>query len=130
LLRASACCGLPAYPHDQLDIWAHNFATNPNIGETVTVSDYGTLRALWGGKGAGLKRLCQEAGASEQEHDKLLAAYILLTRSIRNRDAHAYIPNVRDQHHSLVPDLFTEVFNCSFHGLRVAALRSTVGRRV
>jgi hypothetical protein len=35
----------------------------------------------------------------------------LLARSIRNRDAHAYVPNVRDQHQSLVPVLFTDVFN-------------------
>jgi hypothetical protein len=40
-----------------------------------------------------------------------LAAYTLVARSIRNRDAHAYIPNVRDQHQSLVPVLFTDVLN-------------------
>jgi len=37
--------------------------------------------------------------------------YQLLARTIRNRDAHAYVPNVRDDHYSLVPDLFSECFN-------------------
>jgi hypothetical protein len=58
-----------------------------------------------------LKRLCLKVKASEQQEQRLLAAYILLQKSIRNRDAHAYIRGVRDQHFSLVPKLFTGVFN-------------------
>jgi hypothetical protein len=39
------------------------------------------------------------------------AACTLLALARSTRDAHAYIPNVRDQHQSLITDLFTAVFN-------------------
>ena len=40
-----------------------------------------------------------------------MASYRLLQHSIRNRDAHAYIPNVRDSHYNLVPELFSRSLN-------------------
>jgi hypothetical protein len=39
------------------------------------------------------------------------AAYNFLALTIRNRDAHAYVPSVRDAHHYLVAALFAECFN-------------------
>ena len=57
-----------------------------------------------------LSRLCAAVNAP-QEQELLLATYALLARTIRNRDAHAYVPNVRDDHFSLVPELFARCFN-------------------
>jgi hypothetical protein len=58
-----------------------------------------------------LRRLCRTAGAQPDQQTKLLAAYEFLAVTIRNRDAHAYVPNVRDAHHFLVADLFADCFN-------------------
>ena len=52
-----------------------------------------------------------EVGATKEQANLLLAAYSLLASTIRNRDTHAYIPNVRDHHLSLVNDLFAGCFN-------------------
>jgi len=116
---------VPVYPtkQDDLDSWACQFVSNPCYAGMQEVPHFGTLGDLVKKKpdpknpavGA-LKRLCLAVKASgqevsQQEEQRLLAAYILLTKSIRNRDAHAYIRNVRDQHFSLVPELFTDVFN-------------------
>jgi hypothetical protein len=71
------------------------------------MTHFGTLGTL----SAALPRLFETVGASETEKDLLTASYELLRRSIRNRDAHAYGPNVRDSHYSLVPQLFSDCFN-------------------
>ena len=116
---------VPVYPTklDKLDSWACQFVSNPCYAGTVPVPHFGTLGDLVKKQSdpnkpaaAALKRLCLAVKASgqevsQQEEQRLLAAYILLQKSIRNRDAHAYIRDVRDQHFSLVPKLFTEVFN-------------------
>ena len=36
---------------------------------------------------------------TQQDREKLFGAYRFLAETIRNRDAHAYIPHVRDEHH-------------------------------
>lgn len=41
----------------------------------------------------------------------MYGAFVLLTRMIRNRDAHAYVPNVRNQHEDLLVDMFVPAFN-------------------
>ncbi len=111
---------VPIYPQGDLDAWAHAFLRNQKAGGTVTVSDFGTLGELISGKPSKdgraarpspLKALCRMHRASPQVQERVLAAYTLLARSIRNRDAHVYVPNVRDQHFSLVPTLFTGIFN-------------------
>lgn len=48
---------------------------------------------------------------TQSEERIVKAAYRLLARTIRNRDAHAYVPNVRDEHFWLVPKLFEDCFN-------------------
>jgi hypothetical protein len=124
LLAKGVClaCGIdlrdlqdvPEYPRGNLDAWAAAFLPNNKASGTVTVPDFGTLRRLYqgeDGKPAALKQLCKVKNASPDAERRIAAAYTLLARSIRNRDAHAYIPNVRDQHHSLVPVLFTDIFN-------------------
>jgi hypothetical protein len=111
---------VPAYPteQDDLALWADHFVSKPCYAGTKEVAHFGTLGDLVKKKPdpknpavAAFKRLCLEVKASQQEEQRFLAAYILLQKSIRNRDAHAYIRNVRGQHFSLVPKLFTEVFN-------------------
>jgi hypothetical protein len=104
---------VPSYPTENaLDSWACQFIENNNYAGIIKVTQFGTLKDLVNNKPtAALKRLCSEAKASQQEKQRLLAAYTLLENSIRNRDVHAYIRDVRDQHHFLVPAFFTEVFN-------------------
>lgn len=50
-----------------------------------------------------------QADVADSEH--VLAAYKLLAASIRNRDAHAYVPKVRDSHHDLISQLFARAFD-------------------
>ena len=45
------------------------------------------------------------------EGQLLRAAYTLLAGTIRNRDAHAYVKDVRDDHFHLVEELFVPCFN-------------------
>jgi hypothetical protein len=107
---------VPIHPPEPSDIWAQNFLQNSQHAGVVTVPHFGTLGDLVYGKRkpkevAALIRLCSVAKASQPERQRLLAAYGFLMKSIRNRDAHAYIPNVRDQDFNLVPELFTSAFN-------------------
>jgi len=80
-------------------------------GETT---HFGTLRNLYEDrppKVAALKRLCAAVNAKVDQQELLLAVYRLLASDIRNRDAHAYVPNVRDAHFNLVPARFAPCFN-------------------
>jgi hypothetical protein len=105
---------VPTYPNSALGTWAHAFVRDPGYGGSVRAPNYGSLGNLTykkHGEPSVLERLCTIIHASSDQRAHLVAAYTLLSRSIRNRDAHAYVPNVRDQHFSLVPDLFAKVFN-------------------
>jgi hypothetical protein len=97
---------VPGYPIRNLDTWITNY--QPNAPGTVSVTSFRTLGFLLNGA---FKQLCTAANASQDEEKLLVAAYSLLARSIRNRDAHAYVPKVRDQHFALVAELFTKSFN-------------------
>jgi hypothetical protein len=81
------------------------------IGRSLRASSCCALGDLIYGKPALLQQLCTVRGVSSSDANLLLAAYRLLAKSIRNRDAHAYVPHVRDQHLSLVPELFVKCFN-------------------
>ena len=81
--------------------------TDPRFVRTV---NFGTLGYLWNGEASPLRQLCNDR-ANPDDLDKLLAGYILLAERIRNRDMHAYIPDVRNNHYWLVPELFVECFN-------------------
>jgi hypothetical protein len=97
---------VPPYPYGQVGPWAAQYQINAPGTEPVT--NYGTLGALLSGQ---LQQLCQRASASQDQQNQLLAAYDLLAKSIRNRDTHAYVPKVRDQHFGLVTELFAGCFN-------------------
>ena len=71
--------------------------------------NFGTLGDLNGQKGP-LWKLCQAAQASAEEQQSITSAYKKLV-AIRNRDAHAYIPNVRTNHFEIVGTAFVPCFN-------------------
>ncbi|MEW6296024.1 MAG: hypothetical protein AB1467_07120 [Candidatus Diapherotrites archaeon] len=107
---------VPAYPTEDIEDWAPKFLKAPNCNGMVMVTHFGTLGDLTYNNPekkvhAALSRLCSTVNATAMEKALLFAAYNLLAKSIRNRDAHAYVANVRDSHFSLVPELFTRCFN-------------------
>lgn len=106
---------VPAYPTTDIDSWPTRFLSSPSDG-FIDATHFGTLWNLTRDNHktktkAALVRLCEAVSATATEKDLLLATYELLKRSIRNRDAHAYVPNVRDAHYELVPALFSRCFN-------------------
>lgn len=103
---------LPINPSGSIQQWASKFQKDWRAGGTMTTTVFGTLGDLTGkGPSAPLSRLCTESGATTDQRELLLSAYELLSRTIRNRDVHAYVPNVRDLHHSVVPEVFCPCFN-------------------
>ena len=107
---------VPAHPQHDIDAWVRAYRNDWRLGGTVAATHFGTLAVVTRANqktntDAALVRLCKAVRATVRERDRLLAAYDLLARTIRNRDAHAYVPNVRDAHYSLVPELFAGCFN-------------------
>jgi hypothetical protein len=102
----------PPSSGDDLREWARQFNVNPTFGGTVTTRNYRTLGKLYT-RGTGyLEGLFRKMVNVEQcDRELLLAAYQLLAGTIRNRDAHAYIKDVRDDHFHLVSELFVPCFN-------------------
>ncbi|AIV65731.1 hypothetical protein [Burkholderia pseudomallei] len=82
-------------------------------------ADYGSLgdamnapwKAMWTRKYGNLPKNSPERHALESEADIIYSAYDVLRSSIRNRDTHAYVPNVRENHRYLVEGLFLPAFN-------------------
>jgi hypothetical protein len=113
------------YPteNESIEAWAPRFLELCKRKEkgTVPTIDYGSLDGLMRDKKpkGGLivpspfSQLCEskKVNATATQRHLLFAAYELLRESIRNRDMHAYAPNVRDSHFNLVPQLFAECFN-------------------
>lgn len=102
---------VPIYPTTDIGAWVQQFRQDRESVDTVEITKFGTLGDLTRGNASPLIKLCSSVGASPQEKDWLFAAYEFLRTSIRNRDAHAYVPNVRDSHFNLVPELFSNCFN-------------------
>lgn len=104
---------VPRYPSGAIQDWASKFNKDWHSTDTMTTTFFGTLKDLTTNKAseAPLSRLCTEVCATYEQKALLLASYDLLRRTIRNRDAHAYVANVRDLHHSLVPEIFCQCFN-------------------
>ena len=109
---------MPVHPSLSTDMseWPRQFLNDWKTDGTLTTTNFGTLRNLVyrdqrTNTDPALKRLCLAVHSTQEEQELLLAAYTLLAKTIRNRDAHAYVPNVRDDHFSLVPDLFAGCFN-------------------
>ncbi len=98
---------------EDIDSWVqHALAKDPSALETVTAS--GTLGEL------PIDKLVE--GLPDRELIK--AAFELLRQSIRNRDAHQYVRNVRAAHFSAVARLFVPALNALFHHLDQNELRS------
>lgn len=107
---------VPAYPpcpdENSMCDWAHKYLKNWKDCGVTRVTVYGTLRNLITGKypkreqTLGLPKLLDTCEVASPEKDLVLATYDLLAKSIRNRDAHAYVPDVRDSHFYLVKELF------------------------
>lgn len=105
---------VPAYPSTDLPTWIAEFRRDWRSHGILETTNFGTLGNLVGENSRprlNLKQLCVAVNARPDQEELLLAAYDFLARTIRNRDAHAYVPNVRDHHHSLVSDLFARSFN-------------------
>lgn len=102
------------YPSEPLPKWVYKVVSG--TAPEVPVPHHGQLRDLWLGEPKkqvrpALEGLCSKLGASSSDREALIAAYRLLGSAIRNRDAHAYVPKVRDDHFWLVADLFVPRFN-------------------
>ncbi len=112
---------LPGYPSGDVHKWAKPFRADwqpldsqkKPKGKTIETTYFGTLKDFCRGKNPKLEQLCARPGAKTDpdKEDLLIAAYILLNMTIRNRDAHAYVEGVRDEHFFLVHDLFAECLN-------------------
>ena len=101
-----------ATPEKVTENWMKEVADG-NLQRETTVS-YGTLNDLLnekkGTQGA-LGALFQRVKASESAKIEIRAAYKFLQKSIRNRDAHAYIPHVRPYNFRLIEPLFVPALN-------------------
>lgn len=108
---------VPAYPSGDLAVWSTAYLKDWKSGGTMAGVNYGTLRDLVGQTNPktklppGLPQLFDKVNAMQSDRGLILAAYDILARTIRNRDAHAYVPNVRDHHFPLVSELFARCFN-------------------
>jgi hypothetical protein len=105
---------VPRYPHGDIEDWAGHFSRNPESQGMVEITKFGTLATIMqrdGSVPSALEELLDSCRADRTERGLIGAAYRLLQLSIRNRDAHAYVPNVRDSHYHLVPELFARCLN-------------------
>ena len=102
------------YPSGTLADWVSK--VTQGTAKKVQATNYGQLGDLWRGKPGkvppALERICsKQHSVPTTDRDMLIAAYQLLGSTIRNRDAHAYVPKVRDAHFSLVAELLVPCFN-------------------
>jgi hypothetical protein len=108
---------VPAYPAGNMVDWSVNYVKDWRSRGTTSAINYGTIRHLVDQvnpktkSAPALRRLFDEVGATSEQRALLLAAYGLLGSAIRNRDAHAYVPSVRDYHVPLVTELFAGCLN-------------------
>lgn len=96
---------VPSYPTD-VTTWLEEY--QPGSPGTLPTTNFGQIGNLYNRH---LKSLCRNVDAPIPATDRLLKAYELLGRTIRNRDAHAYIPNIRGSHFDLVKNLFIPCLN-------------------
>jgi hypothetical protein len=126
---------VPTYPTAALDTWSAAYAKSRTSGGTIPATNYGTLRNLVDlpypkiNLPPALPRLFEAIDAKPSDRALLLAAYGLLATTIRNRDAHAYVPNVRDSHFHLVNTLFEKCLNLLVSWLPGGAEILTVWKR-
>lgn len=112
ILKPKRKC-VPEYPEqtaeqETIRAWAKTFRRYENHYGTRCVDNYGTIACLYN---LHLKTLSKKVKAHPHEEDLLISSYKLLGRTIRNRDAHAYVEDVRQEHFYLVRQLFVPCFN-------------------
>jgi hypothetical protein len=90
-------------------------ANRVDIRGKPTPDGFGTLGDLWRKKKNGQKThldcLFEKVRAETDQQNDVRATYQNLTKTIRNRDAHAYVPNVRNNDFDLVSERFVPCFN-------------------
>jgi hypothetical protein len=134
--RSGTAHKAPNYPptqqeHDVSD-WVEAVSEDPWKAKSFPVTHFGQLGDLTNGKGgkpAHFERLIKQTKASADEKKLLFASYRLLTMTIRNRDAHAYVPNVRDSHFWMVQDVFMPALVAAHVKTRKSEPRSAYGGR-
>jgi len=107
-VKPASTCEIPTYP---ISTWLAATKGRPKV---KTVPSYGTIGSLtWQEHGhrSAIERLAVKCKAAPDDTRVLLGTFTLLGTAIRNRDAHAYVPNVRAAHHWLVSDLFINAIN-------------------
>jgi hypothetical protein len=107
---------VPRNPAMELSSWVSKYFDDPEAVDKAKVTKFGDLGCFVSvkdkqNKGKYLYRLCERMGAKSKDKELLFVAYDFLRRTIRNRDAHAYRPNERDDNFELVSDLFVPAFN-------------------
>lgn len=107
---------VPAYPSKSLSLsdWIKGYVADSKTHGLVNVTIYGTLGDLLYEKEkrvSPLSRLCSKVGASKDQQHEVFVAFDLLCRSIRNRDAHGYVPNIRESHHMVAATLVCNALN-------------------
>jgi hypothetical protein len=101
-IRSDKPKSVPNYPGN-VEEWLPLVQDDPNAAGTFQTTDFGTMNRVLHSRPGGsfLKRLAHAVSEKEAERAQVIAAFGLLTHTIRNRDAHAYVPNVRDGHFRL-----------------------------
>jgi hypothetical protein len=112
-IRRAEQKSVPHYPKFDIAKWLRVVRNDPNAAGTFPTTYFGTLNRLLKKRDGGsfIEQLARAAGAEQHEEALVIAAFHLLTYTIRNRDAHAYVPNVREEHFWLVKELFVPALN-------------------
>lgn len=108
----------------ELSSWAGNVASGIDRSKYKKVPQYGELGKIIGenkkkrdskpnAPGAPLQEFFKDHSDSitNDDADLVFAAFDLLRDTIRNREAHAYVPNVRNSHFYLAAEVFLPAFN-------------------
>ena len=127
----------PSHPRHDVADWIEAVSEDPWRTGSFPVTHFGQLGQLTKGtegKPAHFESLVKKTNAGAEERKLLFASYRLLTMTVRNRDAHAYVPNVRDSHFWMVQDVFMPALNLLVKwipdggGRRLRDWRSTAGQ--
>ena len=105
---------IPRHPTSNMDEWAAQFRKDWRLYGIMEITNYGTLGGLLYHKKQQpppIEIFFSKAIKDKKDQDIVYSSFNLLMRSIRNRDIHAYVPNVRDDHNYLVPELFCRSLN-------------------
>lgn len=99
---------VPIIPTHDVDSWlAQTDGCAPGLTPTEAHLNFGTFGSITNGNPSPLQRLATHCAPNDDGNQRLvIGAFRLLGSSIRNRDSHAHVPNVRLAHFDLVRTLF------------------------